>query len=84
MGTTWRGKAYQQTAGRGRSHDSSGAAPVPMVRRRQGLTDEEWNARAAAWGKVHGMPAGLWLGPLLDPKPEMGRADQFHSDSGEN
>ncbi len=27
-------------------------------------------ARAAAWGAYHGMPAHLWLGPDLDPLPE--------------
>lgn len=29
----------------------------------------EWNRRADAWGRHHGMPAHRWLGPG-DPKPE--------------
>ena len=30
----------------------------------------EWKRRAEAWGRAHGMPAELWLGPDLDPLPE--------------
>jgi hypothetical protein len=68
MSTNWHGKAYQQATNR-HGQGISGKQ-VPMLRRRQGLTNEEWAVRAAAWSKAHGIAACLWLGPVLDPKPE--------------